>query len=126
MFHRLFIYTLCCLLFSCQGTKITNSGGSPPSPIGTEKDKATTLKGVFRSSKGVKDPLSCYCFDGGYLTTTTGESFAVCFDNLRTSPDCESVELSGSFLIKSNDPEPGSVCAKGEMKIFKVTTFQCR
>lgn len=129
MYYRLFISMAFCLLVSCQASQqAVSSQNSPDSPAqtsGAQNGELTTLKGVFRSSRAVKDPLSCFCFDGGYLTTSTGESFAICFDNLRSSPDCESIELSGNFSIITNEPEPGSACAKGEMKIFRVTTFRC-
>ena len=89
----------------------------------TENEK--TFTGTFKSTKGVMKPISCYCYNSGFLTTSDNQEIAVCFDNENIDITCESITIKGYFKKLINNPEPTSPCPKGEMEIFMVTAYEC-
>ena len=103
---------LCFSLFSCRSAKKAGEK--------TQKKETITVSGMFKSIKGVKDPLSCYCYSGGYLETK-GKTIAVCFEDENLSFDCEEVELSGFYETKKIKPKKGDVCSAGEMQLLRVS-----
>ena len=85
-----------------------------------------SLSGQYHSKKGVKSPVSCYCFHGGYLTTEGGERIAVCFqDEKKSDIPCDTVSLQGYYETKSISPAANSPCPAGEMKLFYVVSYSC-
>lgn len=68
--------------------------------------------------------LSCYCFNGGYLTTDKGEDIALCFEEDKNIP-CNRLTVTGYYTTVVNKPEPTSPCRAGEMRYFKVVTVKC-
>lgn len=78
-----------------------------------------TVTGSFRSVSGVMDELSCYCSNGGYVTTEDGAMVAVCFDEPVES--CDKITVTGyrtSKKIQSN-----GACPEGIMGFLKVQSF---
>jgi hypothetical protein len=84
-----------------------------------------TLEGTFESKQGVMTPLSCYCYNSGYLTTATKKQIALCFDNDSDNTDCKTIRVTGFYTTVKNNPEPTSPCKQGEMSYFKVVRFKC-
>lgn len=119
MQNSLLILLVLCLLLGCQTSQ--QAAAIAPAPI-----KPLTFQGTFTSTKGVKTPLSCYCYDGGYLKTTAGATIAICLDGLNAQINCNMLQVNGSYLTKRNDPEPGSACSQGEMEYFQVTAYECK
>lgn len=110
------------LLFSCGNT---DSSSSQKKPEKMTSDKTTEISGTYSSIKGVKNKLSCYCYNGGYLITESGERIAVCFKDENIDINCERVEISGKYVVKKLNTEPGSACKNGKMKIFEAEKFEC-
>jgi len=108
----LFIGILCLSLFSCRSAKKASEK--------TQKKETITVFGTFRSIKGVKDPLSCYCYNAGYLETSE-KTIAVCFDDKNLSFDCEAVKLNGFYKTETIKPKKGDVCSAGSMQLFRVS-----
>lgn len=129
MKNSFLIIIVFCLFWSCQAsqqasTSKSQNDTSTPSSVSLSNEIGT-FKGEFKSTQGVKTELSCYCGNGGYLTTETGETISICFDAITLSSDCNAIEVKGTYIMKSNDPEPSNPCSKGTMKIFKVQSYQC-
>lgn len=82
--------------------------------------------GEFRSVAGVMDPLSCYCFNGGYLLTSEGNEIAICLTDQMTLPECTSVRVTGSFNVQQRSSGPMDPCPAGERRILKATRIGCR
>ena len=97
----------------------------PTKPIvSAEKTETLTLKGTFKSTKGVMTALSCYCFNGGYLADNNGQEVALCFDEDKNIP-CNRITVTGYYTTQTNTPEPTSPCPKGEARYFKVISLDC-
>ena len=97
----------------------------PTKPIiAAEKTETLTLKGTFKSTKGVMTALSCYCFNGGYLTDNNGQEVALCFEDDKNIP-CNRIAVTGYYTTQTNTPEPTSPCPKGEARYFKVISLDC-
>ena len=110
------------LLASCSTAKTVSETDS-----NTETQKKETFTGDYQSSKGVMTPLSCYCSDGGTLTTSEDEKLKVCFDGLKEKPgDCTKISVTGYYETLANDPEETNPCPKGTMKVFVVERFECK
>lgn len=78
-----------------------------------------TVTGSFRSVSGVMNELSCYCSNGGYVTTVDGEEVAVCFNEPVES--CDKITVTGyktSKKIESNGSCPGGI-----MSFLKVQSY---
>ncbi len=88
-------------------------------------ESTITLSGTFESKQGVMTPLSCYCFNGGFLTTSDAKSIPVCFDNEANNMDCKKIRVTGYYKTMTNNPEPTSPCPKGEMTYFGVVSYTC-
>lgn len=92
----------------------------------TSGQAARVLEGSFRSIKGVQDPLSCYCYNAGYLTTAEGERFALCFADDQEQPiGCETLRVTALQTTKTIDPPASSPCSAGTLTVFAVRSFSC-
>ncbi|MCH2045613.1 MAG: hypothetical protein MK212_15970 [Saprospiraceae bacterium] len=86
-----------------------------------------TVSGSFRSFTGVMNPLSCYCYNVGTITTKSGERVNVCFKNVEIHKDpkkCDNLTVTGSYKnisIKDNGP-----CPAGTKKLLMVSKYSCR
>jgi hypothetical protein len=83
-----------------------------------------TRTGSFVSMKGVMDELSCYCFNGGYLTTENNEKIPLCFQE-EDEIDCKNLSVEGYFEEKNIDTEETNPCPVGKKSVFKVVAFEC-
>jgi len=108
----LFIGILCLSLFSCRSAKKASEK--------TAVQEIITVSGMFKSIKGVKDPLSCFCYNGGYLKTKD-KTIAICFEDENISFECEEIEVGGIFETKKIKPKKGDVCSAGEMQLLRVS-----
>jgi hypothetical protein len=95
----------------------------------SRKDMASaniqSFSGEFRSVKGVKNVLSCYCYNSGYLTTDSGTVITLCFENDEISISCKKLKVSGSFYMQEIKAEQNSACPAGTKKIFRVKSYEC-
>lgn len=90
-----------------------------PTPAPEEGPRKVT--GAFRSVKGVMDPLSCYCSNGGYVESPAGETLAVCFDNSENISSTDYIYIEGVMTtrtIDSNGP-----CPAGTMSYLVVESY---
>ena len=119
------------ILLSFAMTSPATLGGGGKSK---SKKKTVTIEGEFTSKRGVMHSLSCYCFDGGYITTASGEEIAVCFEKgemeaaAKKSEEfgCDHITVTGVYVDKAIAPEAGGVCSPGTMRYLKVMSFDCR
>jgi hypothetical protein len=85
----------------------------------------TSLQGTYKSVTGVMDPLSCYCVNGGYLTTKDSKKIPICFENIEEEIKCDYMMVQGSYKTKKNNPEPTNPCPAGEREYFNVSSYSC-
>ena len=88
-------------------------------------ESTITLSGTFESKQGVMTTLSCFCLNGGYLTTSAERQVPICIENQSANIDCKTISVTGFYKTVKNNPEQTSPCKKGEMTYFKVVSFQC-
>jgi len=107
-------FYLCLLISSCLFACRT-----PPS------SQQEFYTGSFRSMKGVFNPISCYCGNGGYLQTELGETIPIC---LKENQEvlCPKIRVSGRFMSQASPKESTSPCPQESMNIFRVATFECQ
>lgn len=91
----------------------------------TTQNETIVIEGIFESKQGVMTPLSCYCGNGGYVTTADGKQIAVCFEGLLDAIPCKKISIKGIYKTVTNSPEPTNPCPKGEMTYLKVLEFRC-
>lgn len=98
--------------------------------VGDAKDEnqpvMETIEGSFESLKGVMKDLSCYCFNCGYITTSSGEEIPVCFENDEIKVNCSNIIAKGFYKEESIEPDNNSPCSAGKMRIFYIDTFECK
>ena len=87
----------------------------------TDAIEQRTLIGSFRSVSGVMNELSCYCSNGGYVTTEDGSEFAVCFNANEVVPSCDKITVTGYMTSKSI--ESNGACPGGMMGFLKVQEY---
>lgn len=85
----------------------------------------TTISGSFRSLKGVMNPLSCYCYNCGYITTVDGEKVAVCFTNDDLDVNCSNIKVTGVYATRSVKGDDGGACPAGQQKVLETKSFTC-
>jgi hypothetical protein len=123
------------LLMSCTviaWTQNTKSNDVPSSPEQVAA-KTITLKGDYRSYRGVMQTLSCHCFDGGVLTTFNGNKVNVCFekgelDDYQRNAEkmqCGRLQVSGKMITHTIQPGKGDACTSGSISYLKVKSFKC-
>lgn len=89
-----------------------------------QKPTVETLKGSFRSTKGVMAPLSCVCYNGGYLSVGKQE-IAICFAD-ETDIKCKTIEVSGKYVTKKLGGGGNNPCPTGQMTYLMVDTYKCQ
>lgn len=112
------------------GQQVKNSA-SPTLPA--VEENTVTYVGTFRSFRGVMQPLSCYCFDGGELTTKGGRTINICFEDNELEKkmsseenlECTRIKVMGVMKTKSYESDGNSPCPSGSMTYLKVTSFRC-
>jgi hypothetical protein len=87
----------------------------------TDAVEQKTITGSFRSVSGVMNELSCYCSNGGYVTTEDGSEVAVCFNADEEVPSCDKITVTG--YMTSKKIESNGVCPGGMMGFLKVQTY---
>lgn len=124
------VVLLCCSLFAwTQNVKSTQIPSSPEALA----NKTITLKGDFRSYRGVMQVLSCHCFDGGVLTTSNGKTVNVCFESGQLDKyqrenekmQCSKLQVTGKMVTHAIQPGNQDVCSAGSIIYLKVKTFKC-
>lgn len=86
-----------------------------------------TVSGSFRSLIGVMNPLSCYCYNVGTITTKSGERVNVCFKNANIHKDpkkCDNLTVTGSY--ENISIEDNGACPKGTRKFLMVSKYSCK
>lgn len=119
------------ILAATAWTQQTKSTASPTLPPAQES--TVTYVGDYQSLRGVMQPLSCYCFDGGILTTRSGRKVNVCFENgelenaLQTDDkiQCKRIKVMGVMKEKFYESDGNSPCPSGSMTYLRVTSFRC-
>lgn len=81
--------------------------------------------GTLESVSGVKDPLGCFCADGGYLNTCDGQRIPVCFTGGALPEDCDNIEVRGKYREGVADTPPDSPCPEGIFKYLLVEEWRC-
>lgn len=89
-----------------------------------QKPTIETLKGTFESTKGVMAPLSCVCYNGGYLSVGKKE-IAVCFTD-DADIKCNTIAVSGKYVTKDMGGGGNNPCPTGRMTYFMVDTYKCQ
>lgn len=85
-----------------------------------------SLKGDFQDMAGVMNLVSCYCSQGGYLTTNEGKKVPVCYKEIQGGIACKKdVHLNGYFQTETITPSPMSACPPGSLNIFQATSYYC-
>ncbi|MDD5567356.1 MAG: hypothetical protein PHH01_04135 [Patescibacteria group bacterium] len=98
---------------------------SEQQPLPSEQDKLSSLSGIFRSVKGVMDPLSCYCLNSGYLITKDNKEVPVCFEDNDKDIQCNQITITGDYETKKINPESTNPCPAGEMTYFNALSYSC-
>lgn len=98
----------------------------PQEPADAEEDAKKKLTGTYSSKRGVMHRISCFCFNGGYLTLDNGDEVAVCFKDDNLDVDCERIEIKGNYKTIRITPAKGEVCTSGEMTVFEASSFKCK
>lgn len=77
--------------------------------------------GEFRSVRGVMDPLSCYCGNGGYVESPAGESVAVCFNDNENVQSTDYIFIEGVMITRTI--ESNGACPAGTMSYLIVESY---
>jgi hypothetical protein len=116
---------------ACVWSQQVKSADSPLPPP-AEENKTYTYKGDYRSLRGVMNPFSCHCFDGGILTTSTGKEIKVCFEGREldkymdgNEKACTKLQVTGKMVNHVSNPGKGDVCSGDVVRYLKVKTFKC-
>ena len=107
------LLVLFCLGCSPKGQK---SSGSPTI--------SETAKGDFESVAGVKDVLSCFCSNGGYITTVKGKRVGVCLEE-GINTDCKQMSVKGTYVEKTIPADPADPCSGQSAVYIKATEVKC-
>jgi hypothetical protein len=100
---------------------------------GKPKKASVTIEGEFRSVHAVMNPLSCYCNDGGYVTTASGDEIAVCFEKGQfqagkgggDKSECDRIQVTGTYKTEVRKSGENDPCPDGTMQYLSVTKFKC-
>jgi hypothetical protein len=71
--------------------------------------------------KGIMDPLSCYCNNGGYVNSPAGETVAVCFNDDVVISSVDFIEVNG--LMTNRSIESNGSCPSGTKTYMIVETY---
>jgi hypothetical protein len=100
---------------------------------GSKTSNTVTVEGSYRSIRGVMNALSCHCYDGGYITTDSGDRIAVCFENkeldaaMDKDPDmrCDRLRVTGVYKDSGLESDGNNPCPSGSMRYLKVIKWHC-
>ena len=133
LMKKLSSIVLICMLFiqiGCNSQKASAdasaSSTSVSTPASVSEEGEVALRGTFLSKKGVMAPISCYCFNGGVLTTEEGKRISLCFKESDAVSGCSVLSVKGNFTVKRIDPGPNNPCPAGEKRYLEVTSFTCK
>jgi len=104
----------------------TDSTAQSAVKVSDEKAESETITVPFQSIKGVMNELSCYCYNGGFLTTESGERIAVCITNEDSEITCEKVSFTGHYETIERAADATSPCPGGEREVFVAESFVCK
>ena len=93
----------------------------PPTPPAVVSH---TIRGEYKSVRGVMDPLSCYCFNAGYVTSDT-KRIPVCFKNDDEKISCKQLLVRGNYTTKTIQSEPTNPCPAGKETYLEVASYVC-
>lgn len=95
----------------------------PQEPVSTPPviEGPRTVVGAFKSVRGVMDPLSCYCDNGGYIDSPAGEHVAVCFNSSEDVSSTDFIKVTGVMTTKTIDAN--GVCPAGTMSYLVVESY---
>lgn len=93
-----------------------------PKSVSTNAPKEETLRGDFQNMMGVMQPVSCYCYESGYLQTAT-ERVALCFAPNTTVPPSGTITVTGKFTEREHKGGATDPCPSGKMTVFEVIRF---
>ena len=116
---RIFLLSMI-LILSCSA-----SCRAPQTPTTAQSAKTTTLSGSFESKRGVMVALSCFCYNGGYLNTSSGEEIAICIADDKAEVSCKSPTFTGEYVTVTQAKDANGVCPGGTMTYFKATLVRC-
>jgi len=91
----------------------------------SQNQNMETFEGTFKSVKGVMDPLSCYCYNSGYLTTDSGEIIPICFNNEDIDIKCDRIKVTGVYMVIVLEENLQTPCPAGSKNIFMVESYEC-
>lgn len=80
-----------------------------------------TVVGAFKSVRGVMDPLSCYCDNGGYIDSPAGEHVAVCFNSSEEISSTDFIKVTGVMTTKTIDSN--GPCPAGTKSYLVVESY---
>lgn len=105
-----------------ENSKNTEEIGNNQNPI----QEQLSFQWTYQSVIGVMDSLSCYCFNGGYLTSHDWKKIPLCWENNDATISCTNLSVTGQFKTKSIDPDSSNPCPAGEMKYLVVENYECK
>ena len=92
-----------------------------------KKETAKTISGSYLSIKGVMNAFSCVCYNGGFITTTDGNRYPVCFDSLTEEGiNCLEIIVRGTEKTQEVVPSKGGNCSKYSWDFIEVSSFECK
>lgn len=121
-FPSFFGAVLSMLMFSSQISAQVKDYQTRSFSSGTQYE---TFEGTFQSLMGVRNNLSCYCYNVGYLTVDDETRIAVCFKEETEKITCTRLKVVGSFQDVTIEPESTNPCPAGTRKIFMVKKMTC-
>lgn len=87
--------------------------------------EAKIFTGNYRSVMGVMNSLSCYCYNGGYLTYGENEKLKICFDEMKiTKVRNAFITVKGHFEEITHESTPMDPCPEGTEQIFVVESYK--
>lgn len=98
--------------------------GSLPVAAADENGVTRSVAGSYKSTMGVMDRFSCFCFNGGYITTASGERIPVCFEGNIKPVTCKNIEVKGTYKTKEIKDE--GACTAGSIKYIAAESHTCR
>lgn len=84
-----------------------------------------TLSGDYESVTGRMNPLSCYCYNGGYLSFGKGNVESVCFDDLGEGTEVKDgfITVTGYYKTLTHTSTPHDPCPEGTQTVLVVTSY---
>jgi hypothetical protein len=64
------------------------------------------------------DPLSCYCYNAGYLITADNQEIPLCLPNDDEEISCENIEVTGFYKEKLSNPSLPVPAPQGQKRFF--------